>query len=86
MVAQVLHLCQPQVALPGVGSEPSLSELPQDGFEVVQMVGSGGGIDDIIQIGSGEVTVGVQHDVHEVLKCCGHPMEAKGENSVLPVA
>lgn len=35
VVAQVLCLSQPQIALLGLGSKPCLMQLPQDGIKVV---------------------------------------------------
>lgn len=39
----------------------------------------------IIKICSGVGLMGPQHDVHQVLEDCWCPMEAQGENLVLPV-
>lgn len=42
--------------------------------------------DDIIQICSGVLMMGVQYNVHEPLEGYWCPLEAEGEDPVLPVA
>lgn len=86
VISQVLRFCQPQVALVGLCGEPSLSQGLQDGSEVVEMIGPGGQMYDVIQVCRCELTMGLQDNVHEPLEAGWHHMDAKREDPVLPVA
>lgn len=49
------------------------------------MILPGGGVDDdIIKVG-GELVMGAQDNVHYSLECFWNPMEAKGEDPLVPI-